>query len=306
MALARSKVLIFFLKLCISAAALYLIFRKTDASHVAEILKSIGLPFFLGIGAVYIASQFLSAVRWRTLLPEKFPVARLFFLYMIGSFFSTFLPGLIGGDAVRAYYLNKDARKISLTLASVFMDRYIGFVTLMIIGICAFPLSVRSFAGSPYSWLMPLIFMSFVAASIFFFGLRLGKRFRVMTEFYDYFSLIRKQKGAIASALIASVVIQFMNFFMVIALASRMDLRVSLLQLAVFLPIVITLSSLPISISGLGVREGAFVILLGLIGIGPESATSLSLSWFFATVLGSLPGLIIYFFYDREGKKASP
>jgi uncharacterized membrane protein YbhN (UPF0104 family) len=306
LALARNKILIFLLKLCISAAALHLIFRKTDAAHVADILRSVGLPFFFGIASVYIASQFLSAVRWRTLLPEKIPVRKLFSLYMIGSFFSTFLPGLIGGDAVRAYYLNKDARKISLTLASVFMDRYIGFVTLMVIGISAFPFSLGSFAGSPYSWSMPLIFISFIVASIFFFGLRLGKRFRVMTEFYDYFSLLRKRKGAIVSALSASVIIQFMNFFMVIILAWRMDLQVSLLQLAVFLPIVITLSSLPISISGLGVREGSFVILLGLIGIGSEAATSLSLAWFFSTVLGSLPGLMFYILQDRARKKESP
>jgi uncharacterized membrane protein YbhN (UPF0104 family) len=305
LALARNKILIFLLKLCISAAALHLIFRKTDAAHVADILRSVGLPFFFGIASVYIASQFLSAVRWRTLLPEKFPVRKLFSLYMIGSFFSTFLPGLIGGDAVRAYYLNKDAKQLSTTLASVFMDRYIGFVCLMLIGIAAFPLSLGSFAGSPYAWSMPVIFVSFIVASIGFFGLQLGKRFRVMTEFYDYFSLLRKRKGAIVSALSASVIIQFMNFFMVVILAWRMGLQVSLLQLAVFLPIVITLSSLPISISGLGVREGSFVILLGLIGIRPEAATSLSLAWFFSTVLGSLPGLMFYVLQDRARKKES-
>ena len=306
LARASNKFLIFLLKLSISAASLYLIFRKTDAEHVAHILKSIGLLFFLGIASLYIASQLISSLRWRTLLPHRFPVMKLFSLYMIGSFFSTFLPGLIGGDAIRAYYLNKDAKQISITLASVFMDRYIGFVTLMMIGVAAFPFSLGSFAGSSYTWLMPVIFVSFVAASIFFFGLQLGKRFRVMTEFYDYFSLLKERKGTIASALAFSVVIQVMNFFMVIILVWRMGLQVSLLQLAVFLPIVITVSSLPISISGLGVREGAFVILLGLIGIGPEAATSLSLSWFFSTVLGSLPGLLFYFFHDRDRKKDSP
>ena len=306
MARARNKILFFLLKLCISAAALHLIFRKIDAAQVADILKSIGPLAFLVVALVYIASQLVSSLRWRALLPERFPVTKLFSLYMIGSFFSTFLPGLIGGDAVRAYYLNKDAKKISITLASVFLDRYIGFVTLMTIGIAAFPLSLGSFAGSPYAWLMPVIFVSFVIASILFFGLQLGKRFRVMTEFYDYFSLMKKQKGTILSALVASVVIQFMNFFMVIVLAWRMGMQVSLLQLAVFLPIVISVSSLPISIAGIGVREGSFVILLGLIGIRPEAATSLSLAWFFSTLLGSLPGLLFYVFQDRERKKASP
>ena len=303
MARASSKISIFVLKLSVSGASLFLIFRKTDMGHVADILKSIGLPAFLSVSAVYIVAQLVSTVRWRMLMTDRFPVRKLFSLYMIGAFFSTFLPGLIGGDAIRAYYLNKDARKISATLASVFLDRYVGFVSLMAIGIAAFPFSLRSFAGSPYTWLMPIIFASFVVASILFFSLQLGKRFRIMTEFYDYFSLLRERKGTLASALALSVIIQFLNFFMVILLAWRMGLPVSMLQFAVFLPIVITISSLPISISGLGVREGAFVILLGLISVSPEAATSLSLSWFFSVVIGSLPGLAFYVFHDREQEK---
>lgn len=303
MARASNKIYIFALKLAVSGASLFLIFRKTDIEHVAYILKNIGILSFLAVSAIYIVSQLVSAMRWRMLMTDRFPVRKLFSLYMIGSFFSTFLPGLIGGDAIRAYYLNKDAGKISATLASVFMDRYVGFVTLMVIGIAAFPFSLGTFAGSPYAWLMPVIFVSFVVASILFFSLQLGKRFRIMSDFYDYFPLLRERKGTIASAFAFSVIIQFMNFFMVIMLAWRMGLPVSLLQLAVFLPIVVTISSLPISISGIGVREGTFVILLGLINVRPEAATSLSLSWFFSVVLGSLPGLAFYFFYDRERKK---
>jgi uncharacterized membrane protein YbhN (UPF0104 family) len=304
LALARNKALIFILKLAISSIALSLIFRKTDVRQVAAILKSIGLLPFLSASAVYIASQVFSTLRWRALLPEKYPVSKLFSLYMIGSFFSTFLPGLVGGDAVRAYYLNKDAKKISTTLASVFMDRYIGFVSLMVIGITAFPFSIGSFGGSRLTWLMPVIFISFVVGSILFFMLQLGRRFRVMTEFYDYFSLLRKRKKTIATAFAVSIAIQFMNFFMVILLALGMGAQVSLLQLAVFLPIVITISSLPISISGIGVREGSFVILLGFIGISPEAATSLSLAWFFSVIMGSLPGLVFYFLHGRKKEPA--
>jgi hypothetical protein len=303
LALATNKVLIFFLKLIVSSVSLFLIFRKADMAQVAAILKSIGLFSFLGASVIYIASQFLSTIRWRGLIPERFRLRKLFSLYMIGSFFSTFLPGLVGGDAIRAYYLNKDAKKISTTLASVFMDRYLGFVSLMLIGIAAFPFSLDTFGGSRYIWLMPVIFTSFVVVSILFFGLQLGRRFRVMTEFYDYFSLLKARKAAITNALAVSAIIQFMNFIIVLILAWRMGARVSLLQLSVFLPIVITLSSLPISISGIGVREVSFVILLGLIGIRPEVATSLSLAWFFSVFMGSLPGLAFYVLHDRRQGK---
>jgi uncharacterized membrane protein YbhN (UPF0104 family) len=57
---------------------------------------------------------------------------------------------------------------------------------------------------------------------------------------------------------------------------------------------------LPISISGLGVREGAFVVFFGLIGVKPEAATAVSLSWFISSSVGSLLGLIEYIKYKKE------
>jgi hypothetical protein len=58
----------------------------------------------------------------------------------------------------------------------------------------------------------------------------------------------------------------------------------------------------PISISGLGVREGAFVLLLGLIGVKSEISTSLSLAWFFSVFVGSIPGLAIYFAFAKKNE----
>lgn len=269
-------------------------------AQVIHILKSIGPLTFLTASGFYIVSQVLSSARWQLFLPDKYPFGRLFSLYMIGSFFSSFLPGVVGGDAVRAYYLNKDARKISITLATVFMDRYIGFVTLMLIGITAFPFSLGVFGNSPYRWLMPGFFIAFVVGSVLFFGLQLGRRFRLMTDIYDYISMLGARKGMILKAILLSTGIQILGFLSVLMIASRMGEDISLLLLSVFLPIVTTIVSMPISIAGLGLREGAFVILLGLINIGPEAAASLSLAWFFSTFVGSLPGLLFYFLYDRQ------
>jgi uncharacterized membrane protein YbhN (UPF0104 family) len=268
---------------------------KADMGQVLHILKNAGLLLFAAASGLYIFAQALSTMRWRLLLPGRYTFGNLFSLYMIGAFFSGFLPGVVGGDAVRAYYLNKDAKKIGLTLASVFMDRYIGFASLTAIGITALPFSLNAFGGSPYRWLMPLIFIVFVAVSVLFFGLRAGKRFRFMEEAHDYFSELRGRKSALAKAFAISVVIQSLNFCSVLILAYGMGEPVPLRLLAIFLPIIITITSLPVSISGLGVREVSFVLLLGIIGIKAETATSISLAWFVSIFAGSLPGLAFYF-----------
>lgn len=294
------KFLILVLKLAVSSLALYLISRKADMAQVFRLLQSIGPLTFMGTSAIYVIAQVFSAARWQLFLPDRYPLKRLFTLYMIGSFFSSFLPGIVGGDAVRAYYLNKDAKKISVTLAAVFMDRYFGFVTLMLIGITAFPFSLGVFESSPYKWLMPGLFIFFFAGSILFFVLKLGSRFRFMSDIYEYMLLFRSRKLLIFKAIAMSAVIQILGFIAVLILASKMGEHISLLLLAVFLPIVLTVVAMPISISGLGLREGAFVILLGLIGIDPEIATSLSLAWFFSTFVGCLPGLVFYIFHSRQ------
>lgn len=296
----NKKTLILIFKIAVSGLCLYVVFKKSDIKQIYSILTDIGVFYFLFVAFLYVVSQLASTFRWKLLLPEHFTVRKLFSLYMIGSFFSSFLPGVIGGDAIRAYYLNKDAKKISLTLASIFMDRYLGYVSLMTIGITAFPFSLQYFGASPYKWLMPLIFTAFVLGSFLFFGLQLGRRFRMLSEFYDYFILLKTRKDIIIKAILISFFIQFLNFLMIIIFAFVIGENIPLLVLFVFMPIVITLMTLPISISGLGVREGAFVLLLGLIGIRPEVATSISLAWFFSIFLGSLPGLFAYMRHTKD------
>src|SRR3990172_7839774 len=145
LAMKVNKLLFFILKLAISGLSLYIVFSKTDIARMFSMLKGIGPVIFFLAAFLYILATLGSTLRWKLLLPEKFTLRRLFSLYMIGAFFSSFLPGVIGGDVVKAYYLNKDAKKISLTLASIFMDRYLGYVSLMLIGIVAFPFSLRFF-----------------------------------------------------------------------------------------------------------------------------------------------------------------
>lgn len=294
MAPGTRKTLLLIVKLAVSSLSLYVVFSKIDIREFALMFARIGPLYFVLAALPYIVAQAASTWRWKLLLPEKFRFRRLFSLYMIGSFFNSFLPGLIGGDAVKAYYLNKDARKISLTLASVFMDRYFGYASLMIIGISAFPFAAGYFGKAAYRWLMPLIFAAFVAGSVLFFRLKLGRSFSSVGEIYDYFGRLKSRKDVIVKAVLLSFVVQFLNFLMVIILALAMGENIPVVLLFVFLPIIITVTTIPISMSGLGVREGSFVLLLGLIGVRPEVATSLSLSWFFANFLGGLPGLVAY------------
>lgn len=300
MAPKANKIVFVFLKLAVSSVLLYLVIAKTGLRQVLETLTSMKPAAFVAAIFLYILAQWFSTLRWRLLLPGGIGLGKLFSLYMIGSFFNTFLPGIIGGDAVKGFYLFRATGRGSLALASIFMDRYIGFVVLITICAVAFPFGYVYLKGSPVVWILPITILSFVIGSVLFFVLRIGHRIKFFSELYSYFSLYRNQKGVIRKAVLWSFFVQFSGILAVYILALGIGQRVPVLAFLVFLPIIILVSTLPISISGLGVREGAFVVLLGLTGVRPEAAAAISLSWFITAAVGSLVGLVEYIRYKKE------
>jgi uncharacterized membrane protein YbhN (UPF0104 family) len=300
LALKTNRIFTLIIKFAISFALLYFVLSKTGIEQVFSTLKDMSLPIFISAILLYILAQSISTLRWKLLLPGVLGLRKLFSLYMIGAFFNTLLPGVIGGDTVKGFYLYQAIGKGSLTLASIFMDRYIGFVVLIAICAIAFPFGYKYFQGSRIEWLLPLVMLCFIIASFLIFGLRLGKRIKILSGFYDYFHSYRNQKKVIIKTTLLSVLIQLSGIFAVYILAIGIGQHIPFLACLIFLPLIILFTTLPISISGLGVREGAFVLFFGLIGIKPEIATAISLSWFVTMTIGSLLGLVEYIKYKKE------
>jgi glycosyltransferase 2 family protein len=300
LALKLNKILFVVLKLSISSALLYYVLSRTGIGQVAGTLRNISPVSFLSAVFLYIFAQFISTFRWQLFLPEGLRLKKLFSLYMIGSFFNTFLPGVIGGDAVKAYYLYKETGKADMSFASIFMDRYLGFVVLILICTIAFPFGYQYFHGSRIEWLLPFTVLSFFIASFLIFGLRLGQRVRFLSEFYNYFHTYRNRKHLISKGLMLSAVVQLSGITAVSILADGMGQHIPFLAFLIFIPLIVLFAMLPISISGLGVREGAFVLFFGLIGVKPEAATAISLAWFITISTAGIWGFIEYIRYKKE------
>jgi uncharacterized protein (TIRG00374 family) len=179
------------------------------------------------------------------------------------------------------------------------MDRYIGFTALMLVGLTAFPFGFSYFRGSYIEWVLPLIVLLFITGSFFVFGLRIGRRFKPLAGFYDYFSVYKEKKAVLIKTLLLSIMIQTIIIFAVYVLGRGLGVQVPLFPLFVFIPVIWTIATIPISISGLGVREASFVLLFGFLGISPVQATAVSFAWFLSVATGSLPGLIEYLRYKK-------
>jgi uncharacterized protein (TIRG00374 family) len=288
------KYLIFALKLLVSGTLLYFVLSRAGVGNVVELLKNIPPASFIAAVVLYLMALFLCTVRWKLLLPEKFGLRKLFPLYLIGSFFNTFMPGLVGGDAVKIYYLYKKTGKGAQALSSVFMDRYIGFTALMTLGLVAYPFGFKYFKGLWIEWLLPLVILIFVLVSLTVFGLRLGQRISVIGKLHDYFHAYRKKRVIMAKALALSFTLQLLVMLAIYILALGLDITIPFTALLVFIPIITTIATMPVSLSGIGLREAAAVLLLGTMDVSPESATALSFAWFLMAATGGLTGLYEY------------
>ena len=298
-----NKALLFALKFLVSGGLLWLLFKNVGSARVAELLGNIPPLSILAASIIYLVAQLVSSFRWRLLLDDRFKIARLYSLYLVGSFFNIFLPGIVGGDAVKIYYLYKGTGKGTQALASVFMDRYTGFVALVSLGLLAYPVGFRHFGGSWLQWLLPIIAVVFISASALIFVMRLGShRFKKLSKFYDYFHQYLGRREIFFKALGLSVIVQGLGMLAVYILSRGFGLDVPFLAYVVFIPIITTASSVPLSISGLGVREAAFVLLLSSMGVSQEAAMALSFSWFISMAAASLVGLIEYLRVKEHGK----
>ncbi|NTU41820.1 MAG: flippase-like domain-containing protein [Nitrospirales bacterium] len=303
------KILFLLLKAAVSLGLLIFLWSRLDTSDLSSAIARVSPWSFGAAVVIYLLSTYISALRWRLLVPFPFTTGRLFSLYIIGSFFNTCMPGTIGGDAVKAYYMGRELKgkeggSAAVAVASVFMDRYMGLAALLFIPVAAMPLGLPFLetipGGLPLKWLLPLGFACFLAGTFLLFRIRIGERVRFLMKIYDYLHYYSSRRADLLNSFLYSILIQVSGSLAVYLLARGMGMDISFVSLLVFVPFISLISFLPVSISGLGVREGAFVFFLGSMGVPASAAISLSLLWFLSVVAASLWGGFEYWRYRQK------
>ncbi|MBU1017093.1 flippase-like domain-containing protein, partial [Patescibacteria group bacterium] len=125
-----------FLRVVISAILIFLLLKQISIKEVFSNVRNANFLILFVILSFFINYLF-SVYRWRELIVYKTKtrvrILYLLKLYYIGSFLSNFLPSTIGGDVYKAYKLGKDTENMAGAVASVFMERLVGVVSLSLI-----------------------------------------------------------------------------------------------------------------------------------------------------------------------------
>ncbi len=301
-------------KLLVSLALLAFVLSRVGLQETLRQLRTADFSLLLLALALFVLGVPLRAYRWRALLADRqlpVPIGVLTQLYFIGQFFNTFLPSGFGGDVVRVIELARYGVSKAESLSTVFLDRMSGLMAFFLMTLVALPfafglipssviliLIALGGAGMVGTWLMferrfttPLMNKLFTRVSFPF-------KPKVM-RLYDSMraNSPRATGEAMAIGFLFNVLLIAVNFLVARALGQNIPLGYFFL----FVPIISTLLLLPISLNGLGVREGAYVLLFASAGVSSATAASISLAFWAITVSTGLIGGGLYVLQGARG-----
>src|SRR3989344_2825837 len=322
-----SKNLIYLLKIIATAILIWFLLSKIDLPRFFSEMRDVGPDSFLL--AVFLSgiAWWINSLRWGALLEifnVKIKSPRLFLYNLVGVFYGIVLPGgKITGDLVRAYQIARDHRgecemKNQIFLLS-FIDVGMGLLGYVIFAgiffIIRHPsinyLGSSSFIIGAVLLLMAVLGLGFIFSNLFDFLIKIFVKIPLasLRKFLVFVLSVlitcRKRKYQLLKSLSLSLIGVLSGAAALYVISEALGSGVDFWTIAFFNSLVIILITIPITIAGIGLREGGLIYLLIQTGLAPERAAALSfLNLFIIMTLASLGGLweFYYHFLKRLGK----
>ncbi len=311
-----------FIRIVVGAGVLGFLLVKADVGQLWDTIQNAKVGLLIAALAAIFGGLLISAFRWKAYLDAlelPLPVPTLFRLYFVGTFFNAFLPTGIGGDAYKALRLGRDKESLAPAFASVFLDRFAGVVGMAAIGLVS---SSYVLASGDLRRRVPLIALALsiavvgAATVLLVGGERLlgrgrlvkhegigGRVRRAMRSIHE----AGRHPEAAARGYVFGVVFQTLVFAYHVTIAKA--LRIEGVPIMVFACIVVISSlatMIPLSINGLGFREGAYIWALGRYGVDHDKALAFALLILASLLLASLLGGLLYVIRGGEVYKPGP
>lgn len=303
---------VFPLKILISSSLIFLIFGSIDLNCILTILRNINYLYFFMALIITTANVVIGAYRWKVILKVgemDLQFKDILSLYFVGFFFNTFVPGNIGGDILRGYDLRRLSGKTKESFISVLMDRVIALFSLVLICLVSCFFSEQLIPNKGILLFILGFFCISSLALIFFFNSNIMRKFGFILKIFNHGNMDGKVKEAyyhildykgekevIVKVFLISIFSHVVLILSIYILSLSISSTVNLKYFFLFVPIITFLSMIPITVSGLGVREGGFAYFFTIVGMSKESALIISLLFFILLMLNGLFGGMIYVF----------
>jgi uncharacterized membrane protein YbhN (UPF0104 family) len=215
-----------------------------------------------------------------------------------GLFANLFLPGVVGGDIVRAGMVLRGSRSKATVAIGSLVDRLIDLVALLLLSGAGllFALGQGAQAESVEALSYVALFFLLALVGIWVATIVASKlpRKGLIGKVADALDDIRRRPARLAICLVISFVVQAALIALNIVLANASGVDASAASWYFAWPLAKLMAALPISIAGLGVREATLAGLLLPFGAAPALVVAAGLLWQTILVsLGLAGGLIV-------------
>lgn len=308
------KKFIFSLKIVLSIALVVWLFGRVDWKSVLGMLAIISWPLlFLYIG-LQLLGNVVSAKKWQTIASFKgipLSLKEAFFAYLAGTFINNFLPSTVGGDAYRGIWLARESGAKAASFSTVVFDRFIGLWTTALFALLFSPFLfafVRestplalTYAALAIFFIVDLAityvyckdwFHQFVARLPFF------KLRRFLEEIIFYTKKHIWLTTSLWSGLFIFIGLILTNFVLFRSLGSQ----IHFFPFTSVMLLVAIVSSIPLTVSNIGIKEWTYITFFALIGVSVETAITVALlQRFIAMILSFLA--LPHYLRERSAQK---
>ncbi len=297
-------------KVLVSALLFAWLFQRVDWSAIRPTLGSASPAGVFAAAALLLASHLLASFQWSRLLAAvgiALPFWKVAAYYHIGLFFNNFVPANVAGDLMRTLDASRAGSSRATALSTVLLDRMIGMVALgTVAAVTTIPALDHFHLAAAYGGVLAffagaLLMLRAVleprvlaALERVLAAVGLGRFTPALDELAARLAAFRGRRRLLLSLLGVALVVQVMRIGVHVLFARALGLGVPAAYFFLFVPLLAVIVSLPISLNGIGVREGAGILLFGLVGLDRSSAFALQFGTYLVAVGVSLLGGLMF------------
>lgn len=318
------------LKIAISLALLAYTLHLVDWRGGLQLVPRANPALLVLAVALLTLERVVSVAKWLLLLRVKEAAVsfwRLFIINYVGGFWGLILPSSVSADIVRGYYLARTPAGLSLTVASMLVDRMLaGLALVTMAGISAWLAGDRFGFVHHRVWIAAGIAACALAAALLFQPASLRwidqrifqhlSRWLATRRAWDLSQRLRawivscleyrRYPGRLILAFLLSVLVQVIRVLIFYTVAEGFGVRAPALYYFLFIPLIMVLIMLPVSFNGIGIREGSFVAFFAMVGVSSADAFVVSFTVSLLTTLTTALGGLIYLLDKGPAARAAP
>ena len=292
------------IQLLVSIGGFAYIFYKIPINEVIDNWNIGMTPWILAMLVAATLVMAIQANRWKGLSVQgpEIPFKTYYAYTAMGYFFNNLLPTGFGGDAVKSLAFGKKFNQTSQSVSAVLLARIQGLLAMFLCFFIALPFALSK-AEIPlvYTLIMTaasLACVIFILLCLFSDKLPIpqfiSNKFSFIGKLQNSLSIYRKHKKQILLSSLDSLWLQLLTLFIAYAYFRAVEVDIDISILVVFTSITIVISMVPISLNGIGVREGTQVALFtGILGIPAPVVLSAGLLGYIPLLFQAAQGAVV-------------